>query len=493
MKKVVLATFLTCAVASCLPLASAQGASPGAQAAPAPVAAPAAAPAADPCAVPPMAAAEYAVYTNANTQTDPKAKAGALEQYLTQFPQSAMKVFTLETLMALYGNPPISDAAKTLDAADRLLQVAPNDLTALAVEAGIRKGQADPITDATAKQAGYDSAASYAQKGLAATKPQCTPDADFNKLKANYYPTFYSIVGYAAFSKKDTATAIDAYKKELAFVPLDATKAVGQPLQDTFYLGEAYRFATPPDYLNCAFYESRAIAYAPANFQAIMAPTAKYCYHKYHGPNDDQYAQLGTIAAANLNPPADLGTTIKPAPTPADIATQVIATTPDLGTLAPGDKEFILQYGTPDQAAKVWGIVKGKSFQFDNVLVIASTPTQVQVAISDDAVQGKTADFTFNLTPPENIPELKVGATAVQKAAYNKKVAAAKKLADDIAAATQPGKNVTLTGMYDSFTPSPIMITMKDGVVVLVLPKATPAKPAPKPAARPAARKPAAR
>jgi hypothetical protein len=82
MKKVVLATFLACAVVSCLPLASAQAASSGAQAAPAPVAAPAAAaapvaaPAADPCAVPPMAAAEYAVYTNANTQTDPKAKAG---------------------------------------------------------------------------------------------------------------------------------------------------------------------------------------------------------------------------------------------------------------------------------------------------------------------------------------------------------------------------------------------------------------------------------
>ena len=103
MKKVVLATFLACAVASCLPLASAQGASPGAQAAPvaAPAPAPAAAPAADPCAVPPMAAAEYAVYTNANTQTDPKAKAAALEQYLTQFPQSGVKVFTLETLMAL--------------------------------------------------------------------------------------------------------------------------------------------------------------------------------------------------------------------------------------------------------------------------------------------------------------------------------------------------------------------------------------------------------
>ena len=165
---------------------------------------------------------------------------------------------------------------------------------------------------------------------------------------------------------------------------------------------------------------------------------------------------------------------VKPAPTPADIVNQVIASTPDLATLAPGDKEFILQNGTPDQAAKVWDTVKGKSVELPGVKVIASTATQVQVAVSDDAVQNNTADFTFNLTPPEDIPEPKASATAVQKAAYKKKVDEAKKLADDTAAATAPGKTVTLDGTYASFTPNPIMITMSDGVVVL--PKATPAK-----------------
>ena len=45
--------------------------------------------------------------------------------------------------------------------------------------------------------------------------------------------------------------------------------------------------------------------------------------------------------------------------------------------------------------------------------------------------------------------------------------AAAKKKADEIAAATAVGQKVTLTGTYDSFTPSPLMITMSDGEVVL--------------------------
>ena len=85
-------------------------------------------------------------------------------------------------------------------------------------------------------------------------------------------------------------------------------------------------------------------------------------------------------------------------------------------------------------------------------------------------MQNKTADFTFNLTPPEDIPEPKASATPAQKAAYKKKVAEAQKLADDIAAATAPA-NGDVSGTYDSFTPNPIMITMNDGEVIL--PKAT--------------------
>jgi hypothetical protein len=79
--------------------------------------------------------------------------------------------------------------------------------------------------------------------------------------------------------------------------------------------------------------------------------------------------------------------------------------------------------------------------------------------VSDDAVNGKTADFTFNMAPPA------AAATA----------AATKKAADDIAAATAVGQKVTLSGTFDSFTPKPLMIIMTDGAVVLA--KKAPAKP----------------
>jgi hypothetical protein len=367
--------------------------------------------------------------------------------------------------------------------------VNPNNPYALFFEALIRKNQTDSITDATAKQAALDSAAGYAQKGLAATKPKCLADSDYNKLSANSTPTFYSVIGNDAFGKKDSPTAIDNFKKELAAVPLDQTKQPGAPLLDTFYLAEAYVQSTPPDYLDCTFYASRVIAYAPDAFkqQPAVAALPKYCYHKYHGPNDEGYDAVMAAATANLSPPAGFAASVKPAPTPADIVNQVFASTPDLTTLAVDDKEYILQNGTPDQAAKMWDLLKGKSYQIQGT-VVSATPAELQLSVSGDAVQSKVTDYTIKLTPLETPDEPKATATPAQKLAYKKAVAAAQKEADDIAAATKVGNMVAASGTYDSYTPNPIMITMTDGAVVLPKTEKTPAHTT----AHPTAHKPAA-
>jgi hypothetical protein len=385
-----------------------------------------------------MSPAEYNAYNSAITQTDPKAKAAALEAYLAAYPQSAVKGSVLEQLMGAYSSVP--DAAKTLDAADRLLQVDPNNIRAYLLEVYFRRTQAEQMTDASAKQAGLDKAADYAQKGLAATKPAEMSDADFNKAKATAYPLFYSAIAIAALSKKDTATAITNYKQELAMVPEDQTKTPGLVLQDIYYLSVAYLQSTPPDLPNCAFYGARVAAYAPDNLKAVYEPTAKYCYKKYHG-GDDGYDAVVAAAKANLNPPADFK--IKPAPSPADIVANVIATTPDLSTLAISDKEFILQNGKPEDAAKVWDTLKGKSNQFPDATVVSVSDTALQVSVSDDAVQSKTADYTFQLAAPLKTPP------AV-------------------------GAKVAVSGTYASYTPSPIMFTMSDGAIVE--PKKAPAK-----------------
>src|SRR5271170_1471205 len=89
-----------------------------------------------------MSPAEYKAYNDAITVTDPKAKAAALESYLTAYPQSAVKADVLQQLMISYSSV---DPVKTLDAADRLLQVDPNNLRALTFEVYFRKASADQL------------------------------------------------------------------------------------------------------------------------------------------------------------------------------------------------------------------------------------------------------------------------------------------------------------------------------------------------------------
>jgi hypothetical protein len=408
-----------------------------------------------------MSPAEYNAYNSAISQTTPQAKASALEAYLTAYPQSAVKGPTLEQLMLAYS---AFDPAKTLDAADRLLQVDPNNLRAYTFETYFRLVGADAVTDPAGKQAALDKAADYAQKGLAVTKPADTSAADFTALQTQAKPVFYRAIATAALNKKDTATAITNFKLELASVPVADTTKPGPLLQDTYFLGLAYLQSTPPDLVNCTWYITRFVTFAPEPYKTQMMPTAKYCYKKYHG-SDEGFDAVTSAVQASLDPPSTFK--IKPAPKPSDMAHDLVTSTPeaDLPKLAMSDREFVLANGSPDDAAKIWNTMKGKATTIPDAVVIESSPTVLKVAVSDDAVQSKTADFTFNMKAPDS--------TKLTPA----QAAAAKKTADEITAATAVGQKVTLSGTFDSYTPSPLMIIMSDGEVVLAK------KTAPKPTA----------
>ena len=177
---------------------------------------------------------------------------------------------------------------------------------------------------------------------------------------------------------------------------------------------------------------------APPAAQAQIGQLATYCYTKYHGSKDGYDAMQASVKT-NLDPPAGFLATIKPAPKPEDIVSNLISTTPDLATLALSDKEFVLTYGQPADADKVFDTVKGKSVEIPGAIVVAATADQLQVAVSDDSQQAQpkpTADFTFNMKEPlKTVPNV--------------------------------GDKVTLDGTYASYTQKPLMITMSDGSVVL--------------------------
>jgi tetratricopeptide (TPR) repeat protein len=382
-----------------------------------------------------MDPAEYTDYDNAvNKQTTPQTQAPALEAYLAKYPKSSVKQDVLQRLMVDYSQIP--DAAKAISTADQILQLDPNNLTADIVETVFR-----------AQQGKLDEAAAYAEKGLATTKPANVKQEDFDKQKNGAIPTFQSTIGNAALAKKDYPTAITAFKAELAAVPPTATQTVGVPLQDTYNLGQAYYASTPPDYVNCTFYTTRAAQFAPDPYKTQFQQLATYCYKKYHG-GADGYDAVIAAAKANLNPPSDF--TIKPAPTPADQAAALMSSTKDadLPTLAITDKEFVLQYGKPEDADKLFNALKGKGEKLTDATVISATGDQLQLSLGDDAVQAKTADFTITMKTPFKTPPA-------------------------------AGTKVTVIGVWSAYTQNPFMITMTDGEEVK---KAAPA--AKKPAAR---------
>src|ERR1700744_3914545 len=75
--------------------------------------------------------AELNAWTAAQGQTAPAAKAQALEAFLTQYPNSQVKIYALEQLVQAYIG---SDQSKIVPTADRLLQADPNNLRGLAME-----------------------------------------------------------------------------------------------------------------------------------------------------------------------------------------------------------------------------------------------------------------------------------------------------------------------------------------------------------------------
>lgn len=369
--------------------------------------------------------AEYNAYTNAIGQSDPAAKAAAIESFLQSYPNSVVKQEMLEQLVGAYqasNNP-----TKTYDAAKRLLQVDPNNLRALTFVVYVEKAQAN------GDQAKLDEAAALAQRGLAATKPAAMDQATFDKLKSVATPIFYNAIAADLLAKKDYKGAIDALTSELKSVP--PAQTIQQPtLADTYYLGTAYvqQDSKNPDNLkNGIWFLARAAQYLPEPYKTTAEKAAEYWYNKYHGGMDG-FPAIQQLAHDNVFPPDSYKPVpAPPPPSPQELAHNAVASTPDLKTLALTDKEFILANGSPDDAQKVWAVLNGVTAEVPGT-VVSATATSVQLAVSDDAKQSNKADFTINMkTPLKDVPA--------------------------------PGTNVTYIATFDSYTQNPPMIIMKDG------------------------------
>jgi tetratricopeptide (TPR) repeat protein len=335
--------------------------------------------------------AEFNSYQMATTQSDPKAKAAALEQFLTQYPQSVVKSAVLDLLIDTYQQ--LGDADKTLSAASRLLQVDPGNLKATAISVFVKKSQCAKSSDAQT----CDDAAALAQKGLQIPKPAALSADDWTKQTGATYPLFDSAIALDdAIGKKDFKAAQTEYESELKLYTDDQSKSVG--LNDTLLLAQAYsQPGAAQDLVKAVWYYARVWDFAPANYKAQIEPKLEYYYKKYHGGLDGLDAIKTQAAQASYSPPANLH--IDPAKSPQEQIHDLIVSTPDLTTLALADKETILAFGSKEDADKLWGLLQGKQTPVPGI-VIAATASQIKVAVTQDAKDAKIADFIVNLKEP---------------------------------------------------------------------------------------------
>jgi hypothetical protein len=378
--------------------------------------------------------AEYNAYVGAVQQTDPNAKISGLEAFLVQYPNSVMKEDALELLMGSYQQS--GNAAKMSETANKLLQSNPKNVRALALLAYTERTQAQGGVNA---QQNMTDAMTHGKAGLAALdsfkKPDGMSDADFDKLKAQMSSIFNSAVGLGALTAKDYPTAQTSLKAAVDASPTDFSLV--------YPLALSYLQPTPPDYLNGVWYAARASVVAPTpQYQAQIEKYAKSQYVKYHG-GEDGWPDVLAQAKASPTPPAAFA--IKPAPSPAEQAHNLVQSKkPE--TMDFAEWQLVLSEGSPEDAAVVWNAIKGKPLQFA-AQVISASPTKLTLAASVDDIDKKIADveLTMKTTIPARLMPKEGGETQVE-------------------------------GTPVSYTPKPLVMVMEEGSLLRAAAPAAPAK-----------------
>jgi tetratricopeptide (TPR) repeat protein len=370
--------------------------------------------------------AEYNAYVGAVQQQDATAKVSGIEAFLAQYPNSVMKEDALELLMGAYQQA--GNQAKVIETANRLLTANPNNVRALVLLA---------FNERAAQK--WADARGHAEKGLQALpnmpKPDGASDADFEKQRTQMGGLLKSVAGFSALQLKDNAAAMKYLRA--------AVEADPNNVENVYPLALASLTATPEDDVNGLFFIARAVNLVkdPAG-KAQITKFGHSKYVKFHG-SEEGWNDLLTLTATTTLPPA--GFTIKAyvPPTPAEQAADLVK------TKAPKDMSFaewelVLSAGSPADAEKVWSAIKGVPLQMEGTVVSAS-PTELQIAASQDDIDKKTADIV--VTMGGTIPAKLMPA---------------------------PGSTLDFAGTPVSYTPSPFVMTMANGAL---LTKDAPKKP----------------
>lgn len=436
--------------------------------------------------------AEYNAYTNAISQSTPQAKAQAIDAFLKQYPNSVVKVDLLNTLMIL--DESISPAA-TLDAAKQLNAADPTNLRALIALVYLEHQQANGNVQQLDQSAADAQKGLSAAKGQCVSEADYEKEKDvatpifYSAIGADDFAKKDYAGAIQAYTK-ELQSYKDPQQTTVMPAPVD-TYYLGESYlnQNPRDLKNAIWFLVrAADFYPQAKTQIESAAeYWYKKFHCSVTDAS--CINGNPAPGFSDIEQLASTPA-NVFPPASYNPTpAPPPPSPADLAHQAIANTAGCSGVTPApppaaaasgaeggsaaatagatpsaapeaapapaapgsfpaactdalkktlglsDEEFILANGDDQDQQLIWSIMNGVTAQVPGVVVSAAPDgTSVQLAVSQDAQQSSTADFTVNMKP----------------ALKGKEIPTA-------------GAKVTYIGTFDSYTQKPLMIILKDG------------------------------
>jgi len=400
---------------------------------------------------------EYDAFTKVQQTTDPKARLEALKAWEDKYPTSDFigmrNQYYLDTYSKLAGTDP-SMRQKLLDKAQDSLKADPKNANTLYMIClwGPITGGASPSADL---QAQVDSAAhtliSSADDAFAASKkPQGGTDEAWANAKKSAVARAHQALAWDAISKKDLAGAEGEYRESLTVNPEDGptSSQFGKLLFEEKKYPEALF-----EYARAGQYSGPGASLPPAGRQTALDFFNK-TYKNFHG-SDDGKDQVLAQAKTSALPPA--GFTISSLQDAANADAQKI------NDRIKSDPAFGLWYSVKTQLtgdggpayfasnvkdAELPGGANGIKTFSGMILTVepADKPTRITVGIEDPTKADATLLFT-NAIPAAALTKLKVG------------------------------EKVDFTGVADSFTKDPYMLTFKDPDIPGVVLAPAPPKP----------------
>ncbi len=371
--------------------------------------------------------AEYNAYVNAIQQQDPNAKAQALEAFIQTYPNSVMKIDAAEQLMAAYQQA--GNAQKMIDAANRILQMDPNNVRALAILTYTYRAT---ITAQNLQQ-NLPLIQKYATQGEQALssmpKPEGTSDADFTKLHNELGAIFEGGLGFVALQNKTYADASTDFRKAVA----EESQA---NIADIYPLAQADLEAKPMNPEGFWFI-IKAANLAQGDGKAQILDYGRKKYIRYHG-SEQGWQELVTDATSNSSVMPPSGFTVAPAPPPPSPAEQAadLVKSKDPKKMSFAEWQLVLSSGNQTAADTVWNTIKDKAVKL-GASVISASASSLQLAGSEDDIDAKKADITVGMAKP--LPAKLV---------------------------PQAGAQIFFQGTVSSYTPNPFMMTFTDGVLL---------------------------